>query len=71
MTKQRKTREEKAKSQYRLQNFKLASAERTENKDANEFAYLSNKYVVQDLTRTGIFTVIVVVILVLAKKFLG
>ncbi len=71
MPKQRKTKEEKAKSQYRLQNFTLAAAERTENKDASEFGYLSNKYVFQDLTRTGIYTVIVVGILILAKKFLG
>ncbi len=71
MAKQRKTKEEKAKSQYRLQSFNLVATERMESKDASEFAYLSNAYVVQDLVRTGIFTLIVITILVLAKRLLG
>lgn len=70
MPKTRKTREEKIKSQYRLQNFRLAAAERTEVKDANEFAYLSSEYVVKDLSRTFLFTLIVVGILVAAKFYL-
>lgn len=70
MSKQRKTREEKIQSGYRLQNFELAASERTEMKDANEFAYLSSEYVVKDLSRTFMFTLIVVGILAGAKMFL-
>lgn len=70
MTK-RKTREEKIQSGYRLRNFKLAASERTSVKDASEFGYLSSEYVVKDLTRTAIFTAVIVVLLILAKMKLG
>ena len=70
MSKTRKTKAQKIQSGYRLQNFRLAAAERTEVKDANEFAYLSSEYVVKDLSRTFLFTLIVVGILVAAKVFL-
>ena len=70
MTK-RKTREEKIKSGYRLQNFKLAAADRTAVKDASEFGYLSSEYVVKDLMKTLVFTAIIVGLLVLAKIKLG
>lgn len=66
-----KTREEKIQSGYRLQNFKLAAGERTVAKDVSEFGYLSSEYVVKDLTRTFIYTVIIVGLLVLAKMRLG
>lgn len=69
--KKRKTRQEKIQSGYRLQNFKLAASERTEVKDANEFSYLSSEYVKQDLTKTLICTTIVVILLILAKRYLG
>ena len=45
-----KTREEKIKSSYRLQNFSLKVAEKEAEKDRNEFGYLSSHYVVKDLT---------------------
>lgn len=67
----KKTREEKIQSGYRLQNFKLAASERTAIKDANEFSYLSSEYVVKDLMKTFVFTVIIVGLLVLAKMKLG
>lgn len=69
--KTRKTREEKIQSGYRLKNFKLAAAERTANKDANEFGYLASEYVVKDLMRTLLYTTIIVVLLWLAKTRLG
>lgn len=67
----RKTRAEKIESGYRLKNFKLAASDRTAVKDASEFGYLSSEYVVKDLTRTAIFTGIIVILLVIAKKYLG
>lgn len=67
----KKTKAEKIESGYRLQNFKLSVAERTESKDATEFGYLSSKYVVKDLTRTVVFTAVIVILLVLAKIKLG
>ena len=63
----KKTRAEKIESGYRLKNFRLESAERTAIKDANEFSYLSSKYVVKDLTKTMIFTVIILSLLYVAK----
>jgi hypothetical protein len=67
----KKTKAEKIESGYRLKNFKLVSSERTAVKDANEFSYLSSEYVVKDLTKTLIFTVLIVALLVLAKMNLS
>lgn len=67
----KKTKEQKIQSGYRLQNFKLAAADRTAVKDANEFGYLSSDYVVKDLSKTFLFTAIIVALLVLAKIKLG
>lgn len=67
----KKTRAEKIESGYRLQNFRMAASERVEIKDANEFGYLSSEYVVKDLTKTLIFTAIIVGLLILAKMRLG
>lgn len=63
----KKTRAEKIQSGYRLQNFRLESSERTAAKDASEFSYLSSEYVVKDLTKTLVFTAVVVGLLILAK----
>ena len=71
MAKTRKTRAEKVASGYRLQNFKLQTGQRAEVKDASEFGYLSSEYVVKDLTKTGIFTLVIVGLLILAKRYLG
>lgn len=71
MSKVRKTREEKIQSGYRLQNFKLAAADRSAAKDVSEFSYLSSEYVVKDLTKTFIYTAVIVALLVYAKIKLG
>lgn len=71
MPKKRKTREEKIKSGYRLQNFKLKLEENREKKDQEEFGYLAKDYVRKDLTKTMIYSLIVIVLLFLAKKYLG
>ena len=71
MSKIRKTREEKIQSGYRLQNFKIGAADRTEARDVSEFGYLSSEYVVKDLMKTFVFTVVIVGLLVLAKRTLG
>lgn len=71
MPKARKTREEKERAAYRLQGFKLQASERAVEKDQEEFGYLSSKYVVKDLTKTVIFSVIIVALLLAAKKMLG
>lgn len=67
----RKTKEQKIQSGYRLKNFKLAATERSIAKDVSEFSYLSSKYVIKDLTKTFIFTMIIVGLLILAKIKLG
>lgn len=67
----KKTKAEKIESGYRLKDFRIAASERTAVKDANEFSYLSSEYVVKDLTKTVIFTAIIVGLLVLAKIKLG
>ncbi len=66
-----KTKAEKIQSGYRLQNFKIAASERTAAKDASEFGYLSSEYVVKDLSKTFLFTAIIVALLVYAKMRLG
>jgi hypothetical protein len=70
MTK-RKTKAEKIESGYRLQNFRINASERTAVKDANEFSYLSSEYVVKDLLKTLLFTVIIIGLLAYAKIRLG
>ncbi len=67
----KKTREEKIQSGYRLKNFKLAVSERTAVKDASEFSYLSSEYVMKDLTKTLVYTALIVGLLVWAKMRLG
>ena len=71
MSKVRKTREEKIQSGYRLKNFKLAATERRVVKDVSEFSYLSSKYVIKDLSKTFVYTMIIVGILIWAKVKLG
>jgi len=67
----KKTKSEKIQSGYRLKNFKLVTGERAGVKDANEFGYLSSEYVVKDLTKTLVFTLVIVILLAMAKKYLG
>jgi len=70
MTK-RKTRAEKIESGYRLQNFRMVASERTVAKDASEFGYLSSEYVVKDLIKTLVYTMVIVGLLVWAKIKIG
>ncbi len=67
----KKTKEEKVRSSYRLQNFKLQVAERAEQRDIDEFGYLAKKYVTKDLLRTFVFSLIVVFLIVAAKIWFG
>jgi hypothetical protein len=67
----KKTRAEKIESGYRLKNFKLAASERTAVKDANEFGYLSSEYVVKDLSKTLLYTAIILGLLVWAQQYFG
>lgn len=71
MPKKRKTKEEKVKSGYRLENFKLHVAESAARRDTQEFAYLSKDYVKKDLTKTVVFSLVIVSLLLFAKKYLG
>ena len=66
-----KTREEKIKSAYRLQNFSLKVAEKQVEKDRNEFGYLSSHYVVKDLTKTLFFSLIILGLLLGARFYLN
>ena len=67
----KKTREEKIQSGYRLKNFKLAVGERTAVKDASEFGYLSSEYIVKDLSKTLLYTAVILGLLVWAQMRLG
>lgn len=71
MSKARKTRAEKIQAGYRLHNFRLAEAERVEVKDASEFGYLSSEYVMKDLRKTVVYSLVIVGLLALAKRYLG
>lgn len=66
-----KTRAEKIESGYRLKNFRLAARERTAVKDASEFGYLSSEYVVKDLSKTLLYTAIILGLLVWAQQYFG
>ncbi len=70
MTRQ-KTREEKIKSAYRLQNFSLKIAEKQIEKDRSEFEYLSSHYVVKDLTKTLAYSLVILTLLLVARQYLG
>lgn len=71
MSKVRKTREEKIQSGYRLKNFKLTAADRTLAKDVSEFSYLSSEYVAKDLKKTFVFTILIIILLIVAKRYLS
>jgi hypothetical protein len=71
MAKTRKTKAEKIKSQYRLASFSLQVAETELRRDREDFGYLSSEYVVRDLRKTLIYTVIIVILLVAASRSLA
>lgn len=71
MVKKKKTKAEKVRSGYRLQNFRLKAEEQMERKEAQEFGYLSKEYVKKDLTKTILFSLVIVGLLVAAKYYLG
>lgn len=66
-----KTREEKVKSAYRLQNFSLKIKEKQIEKDRNEFGYLSSHYVVKDLTKTLLYSAVILALLLVTRQYLG
>lgn len=66
-----KTREEKIKSAYRLKDFSLKVAEKQVEKDRNEFGYLSSHYVVKDLTKTLVYSLVILTLLLVARQYLG
>ena len=66
-----KTREEKIKSAYRLKDFSLKVAEKQIERDRNEFGYLSSHYVVKDLTKTLIYSLVILTLLLVARQYLG
>lgn len=69
--KKKKTRAEKIQSGYRLKDFRIKAEEQRAKKDANEFSYLSSEYVVKDLAKTVVFSVVIVVLLIMAKRYLS
>lgn len=66
-----KTRAEKIESGYRLKDFAIKAKERAVEKDREEFGYLSSDYVKKDLTKTLLFTIIILGLLVFAQSYLG
>ena len=71
MPKKKKTKEEKIKSGYRLVNFRLNESERVEKRDKEEFGYLSKEYVKKDLSKTVLFSIVILAMLLVAKKYFG
>lgn len=71
MPKERKTKAEKIRAQYRLANFSLQMEESAQRRDREEFGYLASNYVVKDLAKTGVFTLVMIALLLIAKKYLG
>lgn len=69
--KRRKTKEEKIRSEYRLKNFRIAALERSGVKDADEFGYLSREYSVKDLSKTLLYTTIILGLLLWVKMMIG
>lgn len=61
----RKTKAEKIESAYRLKNFRLEASEREIRKDVSEFAYLSSAYILHDLSKTFLYSMIVLGVLVI------
>lgn len=67
----RKTREEKKKAAYRLQNFSLEVQGSQSKKDIQEFGYLAKEYIRQDLTKSVLYSVVIISILFAARYYLG
>ncbi len=70
-SKQRKTKSEKVRSSYRLENFSLKAGEQEERKDRQEFGYLDKQYVGKDLAKTVIYSALILGLLFVAKSWLG
>lgn len=66
-----KTKAEKIKSAYRLDNFKLVGSERAVQKDQAEFAYLDASLVKKDLLKTAIISAVMIGLIWIAKQYLG
>lgn len=70
MPKKRKTKAEKVASTYRLEQFKLKGTDIIEKKrERREFAYLSREYVVSDLKRSVLFSLLIILIEVVVARY--
>jgi len=67
--KTRKTRQEKIAHSYKLGTFVLQADAISMRRDVQEFGYLDSTYVIQDLLRTLLYTVIIVTLLVVARIY--
>lgn len=61
-TKKRKTREQKAKTQYRLQEFTIKAGKVKDRKDLQAFGYLSSDYIKGDLKKTVAYSFLIIAV---------
>jgi hypothetical protein len=66
-----KTKAEKAKSAYRLSDFRIKESERAEVKDQKNFGYLDSSYVIKDLRKTVLVSLLMFGLIFVAKQYLG
>ena len=71
MTAKRRTRKEKERVRYHLEGTLLKSQQRWVEQDKKEFAYLEAKYIKKDLTKTVVYSLLMLGILWLAKWYLS
>jgi hypothetical protein len=67
----KKTRAEKIQTGYRLQHFRLQVKDIQTQRDATEFGYLSREYVGRDLLKTVTYSLLIIVLLFVARAYLG
>jgi len=67
----KRTRKEKERVKYHLEGSLLRTQAKWQEKDKQEFAYLEAKYIKKDLTKTFVYSLLMLLILFLAKWYLG
>ena len=66
--KKRKTKAEKVKTSYRIDDFVVREEEMVTRMDDDNFGYLSKEYIGKDISKTVLFSVVIVLIIVFLSR---
>ena len=67
----KKTRKEKERIKYHLEGILLKQKEKMQERDREEFGYLEAKYIRKDLIKTVVYSLVILGLIFVAKRFFG